>query len=165
MCKFFLIPHMTFSSLVFSPLLVDDAFVDGIRQILGFDSNRKNLVDPLVEVNFAGKTVQTSHMMRKHLWSALAMFRQSTPQPARFIWVFYDWMFYRSTAGTFSFFFYNILAAALYLRHSSPRQEIIAGWPKMFQPGFSHIWPGPNENAPSHESWGWPVMMKHRKTG
>lgn len=36
---------------------VDDAFMDGMRQILGFDSNRKNLVDPLVEIHFAGKTV------------------------------------------------------------------------------------------------------------
>uniref|UniRef100_A0AAR2JTJ9 C2 domain-containing protein n=1 Tax=Pygocentrus nattereri TaxID=42514 RepID=A0AAR2JTJ9_PYGNA len=34
--------------------LVDDAFMDGMKQFLGFDSNRKNLVDPLVEVNFAG---------------------------------------------------------------------------------------------------------------
>lgn len=37
---------------------VDDAFMDGMRQILGFDSNRKNLVDPLVEIHFAGKTVR-----------------------------------------------------------------------------------------------------------
>lgn len=32
--------------------------MDGMRQILGFDSNRKNLVDPLVEIHFAGKTVR-----------------------------------------------------------------------------------------------------------
>uniref|UniRef100_A0A8B9K0I1 Dysferlin, limb girdle muscular dystrophy 2B (autosomal recessive) n=1 Tax=Astyanax mexicanus TaxID=7994 RepID=A0A8B9K0I1_ASTMX len=37
---------------------MDDAFMDGMKQFLGFDSNRKNLVDPLVEINFAGKTVQ-----------------------------------------------------------------------------------------------------------
>lgn len=36
---------------------VDDAFMDGMKQIFGFDSNRKNLVDPLVEIHFAGKTV------------------------------------------------------------------------------------------------------------
>uniref|UniRef100_A0A3B4E702 C2 domain-containing protein n=1 Tax=Pygocentrus nattereri TaxID=42514 RepID=A0A3B4E702_PYGNA len=36
---------------------MDDAFMDGMKQFLGFDSNRKNLVDPLVEVNFAGKTM------------------------------------------------------------------------------------------------------------
>lgn len=32
--------------------------MDGMKQILGFDSNRKNLVDPMVEVHFAGKTVR-----------------------------------------------------------------------------------------------------------
>lgn len=41
---------------------VDDAFMDGMRQILGFDSNRKNLVDPLVEIHFAGKTVRTTFL-------------------------------------------------------------------------------------------------------
>lgn len=42
--------------LLFLPA-VDDAFMDGVRQVFGFDSNRKNLVDPLVEIHFAGKTV------------------------------------------------------------------------------------------------------------
>jgi len=44
-----------------SPLLaVDDALIDDVKHFLGFETNRKNLVDPLVEVNFAGKTVLLS---------------------------------------------------------------------------------------------------------
>uniref|UniRef100_A0A670JK97 Dysferlin n=1 Tax=Podarcis muralis TaxID=64176 RepID=A0A670JK97_PODMU len=36
---------------------MDDAVLDSVKQIFGFDSSKKNLVDPFVEVNFAGKMV------------------------------------------------------------------------------------------------------------
>uniref|UniRef100_A0AAZ3SQG3 C2 domain-containing protein n=1 Tax=Oncorhynchus tshawytscha TaxID=74940 RepID=A0AAZ3SQG3_ONCTS len=61
---------------------MDDAFMDGMRQVLGFDSNRKNLVDPLVEVNFAGKTVNTHMLIMEK--NANPQWNQSLAMPIRF---------------------------------------------------------------------------------
>uniref|UniRef100_A0A8C4H5S9 Dysferlin, limb girdle muscular dystrophy 2B (autosomal recessive) n=1 Tax=Dicentrarchus labrax TaxID=13489 RepID=A0A8C4H5S9_DICLA len=58
---------------------MDDAFMDGMRQILGFDSNRKNLVDPLVEIHFAGKTVCTKILEK----NANPQWNQSLSLPIR----------------------------------------------------------------------------------
>uniref|UniRef100_A0A672IY18 Dysferlin, limb girdle muscular dystrophy 2B (autosomal recessive) n=1 Tax=Salarias fasciatus TaxID=181472 RepID=A0A672IY18_SALFA len=59
---------------------MDDAFMDGMRQILGFDSNRKNLVDPMVEIHFAGKTVCTKILEK----NANPQWNQSLSMPIRF---------------------------------------------------------------------------------
>ncbi|XP_036072466.1 dysferlin isoform X2 [Oryzias melastigma] len=59
---------------------MDDAIMDGMRQILGFDSNRKNLVDPMVELHFAGKTVCTKILEK----NANPQWNQSLTIPIRF---------------------------------------------------------------------------------
>ncbi|TSL34631.1 Dysferlin [Bagarius yarrelli] len=59
---------------------MDDAFMDGMKQFLGFDSNRKNLVDPLVEINFAGK-MMCSKIVEK---SANPQWNQCLTLPIRF---------------------------------------------------------------------------------
>ncbi|NXG47503.1 DYSF protein, partial [Psilopogon haemacephalus] len=67
---------------------VDDAVMDNVRQIFGFDSNKKNLVDPFVEVSFAGKTLY-SKILEKNAnpqWNQSltlpAMVSTDTPCPA-----------------------------------------------------------------------------------
>uniref|UniRef100_A0A671MDE0 Dysferlin-like n=1 Tax=Sinocyclocheilus anshuiensis TaxID=1608454 RepID=A0A671MDE0_9TELE len=59
---------------------MDDALMDGVKQFLGFETNRKNLVDPFVEVNFAGKTI-SSKILEKN---ANPQWNQILTLPIRF---------------------------------------------------------------------------------
>ncbi|XP_075044491.1 dysferlin isoform X3 [Mixophyes fleayi] len=59
---------------------MDDAVLDNVKQIFGFDSNKKNLVDPFVEVSFAGKML-CSKILEKN---ANPQWNQSITLPIRF---------------------------------------------------------------------------------
>uniref|UniRef100_UPI00398EDE1E dysferlin-like n=1 Tax=Pristiophorus japonicus TaxID=55135 RepID=UPI00398EDE1E len=59
---------------------MDDAVLDSVKQLFGFDSNKKNLVDPFVDVSFAGKTV-CSKIIEKN---ANPQWNQSLVLPIRF---------------------------------------------------------------------------------
>ncbi|KAF3826686.1 hypothetical protein GH733_009211 [Mirounga leonina] len=59
---------------------MDDAVMDNVKQIFGFDSNKKNLVDPFMEVSFAGKML-CSKILEK---TANPQWNQSITLPAMF---------------------------------------------------------------------------------
>ncbi|XP_066041221.1 dysferlin isoform X3 [Chamaea fasciata] len=59
---------------------MDDAVMDNVRQVFGFESNKKNLVDPFVEVSFAGKTLY-SRILEKN---ANPQWNQCLTLPAMF---------------------------------------------------------------------------------
>ncbi|XP_044284631.1 dysferlin isoform X4 [Varanus komodoensis] len=59
---------------------MDDAVMDSVKQIFGFESNKKNLVDPFVEVTFAGKML-CSRIVEKN---ANPQWNQSITLPAMF---------------------------------------------------------------------------------
>ncbi|XP_016160731.1 PREDICTED: dysferlin isoform X5 [Ficedula albicollis] len=59
---------------------MDDAVMDNVRQIFGFESNKKNLVDPFVEVSFAGKMLY-SRILEKN---ANPQWNQCLTLPAMF---------------------------------------------------------------------------------
>uniref|UniRef100_A0A8C8RT37 Dysferlin n=1 Tax=Pelusios castaneus TaxID=367368 RepID=A0A8C8RT37_9SAUR len=59
---------------------MDDAILDNVKQIFGFESNKKNLVDPFVEVSFAGRMI-CSKILEKN---ANPQWNQSITLPAMF---------------------------------------------------------------------------------
>ncbi|XP_053560319.1 dysferlin isoform X2 [Bombina bombina] len=59
---------------------MDDAVLDNVKQIFGLESNKKNLVDPFVEVNFAGRML-CSRIIEKN---ANPQWNQSIRLPVRF---------------------------------------------------------------------------------
>ncbi|XP_020856833.1 dysferlin isoform X8 [Phascolarctos cinereus] len=59
---------------------MDDAVMDNVKQIFGFESNKKNLVDPFVEVSFAGKML-CSKILEK---TAYPQWNQTITLPAMF---------------------------------------------------------------------------------
>ncbi|PNI38742.1 DYSF isoform 6 [Pan troglodytes] len=59
---------------------MDDAVMDNVKQIFGFESNKKNLVDPFVEVSFAGKML-CSKILEK---TANPQWNQNITLPAMF---------------------------------------------------------------------------------
>ncbi|XP_064420959.1 dysferlin [Latimeria chalumnae] len=59
---------------------MDDAVLDSVKHLFGFDSNKKNLVDPFVEVGFAGKAL-CSKILEKN---ANPQWNQSLTLPIRF---------------------------------------------------------------------------------
>ncbi|XP_068130426.1 dysferlin isoform X2 [Hyperolius riggenbachi] len=59
---------------------MDDAVLDNVKQMFGIDSNKKNLVDPFVEISFAGKSL-CSKILEKN---ANPQWNQSITLPIRF---------------------------------------------------------------------------------
>uniref|UniRef100_A0A8C0X510 C2 domain-containing protein n=1 Tax=Castor canadensis TaxID=51338 RepID=A0A8C0X510_CASCN len=68
---------------------MDDAVMDNVKQIFGFESNKKNLVDPFVEVSFAGKMLcskileKTANPQWTQSITLPAMVRPSLPSCSR----------------------------------------------------------------------------------
>ncbi|XP_054456803.1 myoferlin [Anoplopoma fimbria] len=73
---------------------MDDAFIQTVKQVFGGDGDRKNLVDPYVEVSFAGKTLY-SKIIEKNAnpeWNQLINLQVKFPSMCESIKLtLYDW--------------------------------------------------------------------------
>ncbi|XP_044069652.1 myoferlin isoform X2 [Siniperca chuatsi] len=73
---------------------MDDAFIQSVKQVFGGDGDRKNLVDPYLEVSFAGKKLRTK-IIEKNAnpeWNQLISLQVKFPSMCeRIKLTMYDW--------------------------------------------------------------------------
>ncbi|XP_031733793.1 myoferlin [Anarrhichthys ocellatus] len=73
---------------------MDDAFIQTVKQVFGGDGDRKNLVDPYVEVSFAGKKLHTKRVEKNANpeWNQLINLQVKFPSMCERVQLtIYDW--------------------------------------------------------------------------
>ncbi|XP_074502030.1 myoferlin isoform X1 [Sebastes fasciatus] len=73
---------------------MDDAFIQTVKQVFGGDGDRKNLVDPYVEVSFAGKKLRTKIIEKNSNpeWNQLINLQVKFPSMCEHVKLtMYDW--------------------------------------------------------------------------
>uniref|UniRef100_A0A493TPC9 Dysferlin n=1 Tax=Anas platyrhynchos platyrhynchos TaxID=8840 RepID=A0A493TPC9_ANAPP len=102
---------------------MDDAVMDNVRQVFGFESNKKNLVDPFVEVSFAGKMLY-SRILEKN---ANPQWNQCLTLPAMTWPCFRDRLTHNDIIGTAYLCMSKISAPGGELEGKGGRQDVALG--------------------------------------
>ncbi|KAL8187136.1 UNVERIFIED_CONTAM: hypothetical protein K2H54_034151, partial [Gekko kuhli] len=130
------------------PFQVDDAFAQTVKEIFGADADKKNLVDPFVEVCFAGKKVCTN-IIEKNAnpeWNQLINLQIKFPSMCEKIRLtVYDWdrLTKNDTVGTTYLSLSRIAASGGEVEANTGETEV--GFLPTFGPCYLNLYGSPRE--------------------
>ncbi|CAH2322358.1 myoferlin isoform X3 [Pelobates cultripes] len=127
---------------------MDDAFAQSVKELFGGESDRKNLVDPFVEVSFAGKKVCTKRIEKNANpeWNQAVNLQIKFPSMCENIRLtVYDWdrLTKNDAIGTTNLSLSKIAASGGEMEGISDKQEF--GFLPTFGPCYLNLYGSPRE--------------------
>ncbi|XP_031161831.1 myoferlin isoform X1 [Sander lucioperca] len=127
---------------------MDDAFIQTVKQVFGGEGDRKNLVDPYVEVNFAGKKLRTKTIEKNANpeWNQLINLQVKFPSMCeRVKLTMYDWdrLSKDDAIGTFFFNLSKMSSSGGEIEVGTAASEI--GFLPAFGPCYVNLYGSPRE--------------------
>ncbi|KAF1375699.1 hypothetical protein PFLUV_G00222910 [Perca fluviatilis] len=127
---------------------MDDAFIQTVKQVFGGEGDRKNLVDPYVEVNFAGKKLRTKTIEKNANpeWNQLINLQVKFPSMCeRVKLTMYDWdrLSKDDAIGTFFFNLSKMSSSGGEIEVSTAASEL--GFLPAFGPCYVNLYGSPRE--------------------
>ncbi|XP_075468898.1 myoferlin isoform X3 [Ascaphus truei] len=127
---------------------MDDAFAQSVKELFGGDSDKKNLVDPFVEVAFAGKKVCTNRIEKNANpeWNQAVNLQIKFPSVCENIKItVYDWdrLTKNDAVGTTCLSLSKIAASGADMEAGSSEKEL--GFLPTFGPCYLNLYGSPRE--------------------
>ncbi|XP_053306934.1 myoferlin isoform X2 [Spea bombifrons] len=127
---------------------MDDAFAQSVKELFGGDSDKKNLVDPFVEVSFAGKKVCTDTIEKNAnpVWNQAVNLQIKFPSVCENIKLtVYDWdrLTKNDAIGTTTLSLSKIAASGGEMDGITDKQEV--GFLPTFGPCYLNLYGSPRE--------------------
>uniref|UniRef100_A0A8D0ALZ8 Myoferlin n=1 Tax=Sander lucioperca TaxID=283035 RepID=A0A8D0ALZ8_SANLU len=129
---------------------MDDAFIQTVKQVFGGEGDRKNLVDPYVEVNFAGKKLRTKTIEKNANpeWNQLINLQVKFPSMCeRVKLTMYDWdrLSKDDAIGTFFFNLSKMSSSGGEIEGNHGYTYEMIGFLPAFGPCYVNLYGSPRE--------------------